>query len=79
MTECWVKFPERGRDVRSLIVVLESLTEQLKRHLDAEYTAVRLDKQTRSIRVAIKEVDDGGGGGADQGGDDAGGSRVDGA
>ncbi|SFU70504.1 hypothetical protein [Alicyclobacillus macrosporangiidus] len=67
MTECWVKFPERGRDVRSLVVVLESLTAQLKRHLDDEYTAIRLDKQTRSIRVVLKEVDDSGGGGADAG------------
>lgn len=54
--DIWTKVPERGKSAHSLAVVFQSLANQLKQlPTGTEYEQIKLDKETRSIRVTITE------------------------
>ncbi|GEO26262.1 hypothetical protein AAC03nite_20470 [Alicyclobacillus acidoterrestris] len=57
--DLWVQFPQRTRTVKSLSVMLKSLATQLdKLPSDRQYKQIKLDKDTRTIRVVILDDDE---------------------
>lgn len=56
--ECWVKIPEQGRSASALAVTFQSLASQLSTlPRGTQYGQIKLDKDKRSIRVTIPDLE----------------------